>query len=612
MIKRLSSQVIREIAAGEVIERPASILKELIENSIDAGASRIEVEYLDGGIQEIRVRDNGFGIAPSDLPLVFENHATSKINKLEDFESLSSMGFRGEAMSSIAAVSKVLLVSSREVDEESYQVEVQHGKWLGTKPTDKSMGTQVRVSEVFAKLPVRQKFLKSPASEARALHQVFRRYVLCHPEISWRLAVVDGAVKEEHSLATPFERFLWFFGIENQDWAFETIYESLDTKIHFMGLKPRYLRPNRLGVQIFLNHRPIKDRGLEFAIRRAFEGYAERTNEVSGCLFLNLSPSSFDVNVHPAKTEVRFLHQEKLFSSIVHGIREGLEKIHKGSGDLGARYHEKFTSNSAEALAAKSSSSGSMNLESQSKDYVNMSTWGPRGAEDFFTAKADVGTSDSEEIKSEQRVFNTATEGVTAEVEMKSRTIASLGFHGKFELLGIVERSFLVAKKNEELYLFDQHALHERVLYEELRDEMDNKHSLPSQRLLFPVQLKMDEYEGLLEQEELIRSLGFEIREWKSNKIQVIAVPALLKKNFEQALNAILECSVQARDSILREALATIACHSAIRVHDFISDEEAKRILDRFDSEDALGHCPHGRPTFVRLGKRDLEKFFHR
>jgi DNA mismatch repair protein MutL len=580
LIRKLPPHIIQNIAAGELVERPASVLKELIENSIDAGASQIKIDHQQGGIEMLRVRDNGRGIASDEIELVFESHATSKIREIDDLNRIKTMGFRGEAMSSIASVARVNLNSTHHESDTGCQAEVQFGRWVGKTPCDRREGTEISVHRLFEKLPARKKFLKSELAEARQLAQVFKRYALAYPEIDWSFSE-SGVLKYKLSPSNFLDRALWFFEAKEPEHFFESLMADVSWKIHFIGMKPRYLKPNRQGVIVFLNHRPIKDRSVEFAVRRAFDGFAERPQEVQGVLHLQANPELFDVNVHPAKTEVRFRDSQTLFSAVVRCIRKSLDELHKEAHEPRASLVFAHPIQFQKREAAAQGQSWQALLEP-------------------LPVKS---SSQSLENQSPQAFLTTASE---------TFSLPGTKFQASYEFLGSIERTFWLAKRREQLFLFDQHALHERILYEQLCREVESAPRLSSQRLLFPLKVDFEGAEELLSEEELLERLGFEIRQWSDRGVQVLAVPSILTKNQSEALEAIARCRENAKENFLREILARIACHSAIRAHDMVYPEEAERILSQFESDDALGHCPHGRPTFIRWDYSQLEKFFHR
>jgi len=301
MIRKLAPHVIQQIAAGEVIERPASVLKELIENSIDADARQIKVQSQGGGLVRLCVSDDGHGIPEKELPLVFEPHATSKFQNVEDFEKLSSMGFRGEAMSVIAHVANVSIWTCPKDQEHGFRASQSFGQWKGVEAADARLGSEVSVESLFQNLPARQKFLKSAAAESRRLLQTFKRYALAYPEVSWSYEDLDRKKKTHLPASALKDRVLWFFEAGNPEHWWEAEGQEAEWRLEFVALKPRYLRASRQGLQVYLNRRPIKDRQLEFAVRRAYEGYTETPQWGMGALFLEGPPADFDVNVHPTK-----------------------------------------------------------------------------------------------------------------------------------------------------------------------------------------------------------------------------------------------------------------------------------------------------------------------
>ncbi|PIR22685.1 MAG: hypothetical protein COV44_06845 [Deltaproteobacteria bacterium CG11_big_fil_rev_8_21_14_0_20_45_16] len=586
-IKKLPISVIQQIAAGEVVERPSSVMKELVENSLDAGAKDIRIRYEEGGIGLLQISDDGCGVSGGELDLVFESHATSKLESLDDLDELLTMGFRGEAMSSIAAVAKVNFRTSTKNAELGNEMSWEHGKFLGLNPCEPKPGTQVLVQDLFGRLPVRRKFLKSPESETRALYQCFRRYALAHADKRWEIAHIDGSRAKSFAPESRLERFLSILEEDRKDCFFETQSKGSSYSIDYIGLRPRYFSSTRKFFQIFLNNRPVQDRQLEFAVRRSFEGYAERLGDNCAVMYLEVPAKEFDVNIHPTKSEVRFHHPEKIFSFIVHSLRSELEKIHR----------ESFI-NLKNLEAACEETRPSLNFGSNSEQRVELVSF------DLTRSQSDAS----------EAFYSKGGKGSAVATQMEN-ALQALLFSSpsrSWEYLGVVDRTYLLAKRNEELFIFDQHALHERILYENLTKELSQKQSLQRQRLLFPIKLQWDRADILHEHQSALEELGFEIREWSDSKYQIVAVPSVLKRDQAEVLSHILDSSIELKESMLREAVATIACHSAVRAHDVLEVAEAQRLLTDFETEDALGHCPHGRPTFVRLDQRELKKFFHR
>ncbi len=560
MIQKLPPHLIHQIAAGEVIERPSSALKELLENSIDAGATKIQIEYEGGGLDRLTVEDNGTGILEGDFPLVFEAHATSKLQSLEDFDCLRSLGFRGEALAAMGQIAEVELESSTFASLIGHRLVVRFGAHQPLHPVDKRVGTRVSLRRLFAQHPVRLKFLKSPRSEAMALNQLFRKYALAYPEIAFEFGEA-GKPKLKLNSQSRLERSLWYFDSDEEGSWFSFGGAESHWKVSGVGLLPARLGSVKSQIVLRLNRRPIRDSQLEFAVRRAFDGYTENTREIAVSLDLEGDPKDFDVNVHPTKAEVRFRNAEGLFSLIVSAIRRSLEVSHRALEP-------------APALSAPADPCAPL-----PERLVATPEFSIRPLE-----------------------VNTRQLGLSLPVQALS----------PYSYLGVIDRTYLVARRDEDLYLFDQHALHERILYERLLREFQVESRVKSQRLLFPQTLRFEQAEKLLEHEELLQRLGFEVRQWKEFSISILATPALLRREPEKILKKFIECVELPVETMARDVLATMACHSAVRAHDVLASAEVEELFRQFDSQDALGHCPHGRPTFVRWTGRDLEKLFHR
>jgi len=557
MIRKLPPHLIQQIAAGEVIERPASVLKELVENSLDAEASRIDIRYRRGGLDSLSVEDDGHGILEDDLELALEAHATSKLRDVSDLENIQSLGFRGEALAATAAVSELTIETSHREVNRGAKIQALYGRLLPMTPIDNRRGTKVLVRGLFQKVPARLKFLKSDRSETLALTQVLRRYALCYPTVAWSFGEEDQKPRYQLAASSALERSLWFFDAKDPEYWSQTSAKTQEWKIHLIFQKPRYLGSSAKGFQIFLNSRPLKDVRLETAIRRGFEGFTEFPREMSAVLYIEGSPRLFDVNVHPTKMEVRFLDPDPLFSLIVESLRNCLNQDHR-------------------ALFAPN-----LEPDHQPVPRAEPPSYAPMSRDSTVTVTE----------KSVVPLFSAPT---------------------IFEYLYSIDNTYLVCRRGQELVLFDQHALHERILYERLLKTFESQDALPSQRLLFPLKVSRADLGDFVEKEELLRKLGYEIREWTSTEVHVLTAPAQLKRRQVEALLEIADLNSKGSETLMRDTLATMACHAAVRAHDDLSREEIQQLLKDFSSEDALGHCPHGRPTFVRLTLRDLEKMFHR
>lgn len=588
MIRKLAPHIVHQIAAGEVIERPASALKELIENSLDAGASKLTIRFEGGGLKLLQVEDNGKGISADDMPLAFEAHATSKLQELSDFAHLSSFGFRGEALSSMAAIADLEIWSTAESESIGTKARVAYGISQPSAAADRRIGTSISLRNIFQQIPARLKFLKSERSEGLQLMTVFRRYALAYPEVSFSISDLGSQRTQSLNPESALERTLWFFDSQNaEDWF--SISGELDGwKLSGFVIKPKAIGKVRSGISTYLNRRPFKDSKLEFAVKRAFEGFTLFPRDLSSVLFLEGPPEEFDVNVSPTKMDVRFQNPERIFSLIVRSIRPHLEVEH-----LPEPIESRVTSVETPLILEEVSEVVASTMLSKPEVFEFRPTALPQ--REFQPTTTFAAQSFSPSIENRSQVFQFSNESLNS-----------------FEYLGSIDETYLLARRKQDLWIFDQHALHERILYERHLKVLKEGGRLESQRLLFPIVLKFENASALLEQEELLHRLGFEVREWNDSKIHLISAPAVLKRDHDKVLCRLVEGREGAEESLLRDLIATLACHSAVRAHDRISREEIDRLFKDFQSEDALGHCPHGRPTFVRFEGRDLEKMFHR
>lgn len=584
MIRKLPPHLVHQIAAGEVVERPASALKELIENALDAGATKLSIRYEGGGLKLLSVEDNGKGIPIDELPLAFESHATSKLEKFEDFENLSTFGFRGEALCSLAAVGDLEVWTTATSENRGGLARVAFGVSQQVEPADRRLGTRVCVRDLFKQLPARLKFLRSERSETFALTQIWRRYALAYPEVDFEITDEGSGKTVTLSKTTLAERTQWFFESEAATQWIELKASTQDWKLSGFLLRPRFFGKVKSGLQFYLNRRPIKDSKLDFAVRRGLEGFSLFPKDAAAVFFIEGDPKLFDVNVHPMKTEVRFTKPDEVFSLIVNGIRDVLAGEHRIDFD------------------PRISMAATANIPSTHFRQV-LNEWSPKPEDSPISPQVS-----STFPKSTRMDVQTAFE-----IERPMQVQPGLwSAPNLFEYMGTIENTFLVASRAGELWVFDQHALHERVLYERLLKNFETQKKLTSQRLLFPIALKFEGREKLLDREDLLLELGFEIRAWNDGQIRLFAAPAAVKRDHINILCRLVENIDRPQETVIKDAISSIACHSAVRAHDALDRIEAEKLLRDFESEDALGHCPHGRPTFVRLQVRDFEKMFQR
>jgi DNA mismatch repair protein MutL len=540
MIRALAPEVADAIAAGEVVERPASVVKELVENALDAGARRITVEIRGAGRNLVRVVDDGAGIPGEELPLAFQRHATSKVRTLADLEAIGTLGFRGEALASIAAVADVECATS------GRRIHLRAGRVIDDGPVGQAPGTVMEVRDLFANTPARLKFLKSKATETSACLHVVQQYALLHPMLRFR-AVVEG----RNALQTP--------GTGLAD-ALSAVHGANSARemlpLDWPGVagavsQPKLSRGTRDGILLAVNGRPIASRSLGFALDESYRGSLERGRHPIAVIDLAVDPAALDVNVHPAKREVKFREEGAVFSSLQKAVRAALA----GSG---------VPRLAVTAVAAAA----------PPQVQLPQLTLHEPGAE----------------IRTEQ---------------------AARGDGVLLRPLGQVQDGYLVAEGPEGVVLIDQHAAHERVLFNRFRARLEVGNA-PSQALLLPVVVELDPAAAaaLAGEQLTLRSLGFEVEGFGPRTARVLSAPAETPPARIEA--ALLEVLAGLRNRSLDEALASLACHSAVRFGDPLEPSEQRRLIEELESTTPDATCPHGRPTRLVLGWQDLKRHFRR
>ncbi|MEM6578766.1 MAG: DNA mismatch repair endonuclease MutL [Pseudomonadota bacterium] len=596
VIRQLNDAAINRIAAGEVVERPASAVKELVENALDAGAQRIDVEIADGGKTLIRVTDDGCGMSTTDLPLALSRHATSKIDG-SDLLNIRSFGFRGEALPSLGAVGR-LTITSREATDAAVSIDVTAGVAGAIRPAALNRGTQITLRDLFFATPARLKFLRSDKAEAQAIADVVRRLAMAAPtatislsDISseraprtvFRVDAESGAAQEALSA-----RLACVLG---KDFAANAIeIDALREGVHMTGLAalPTYSRGAAVTQYLFVNGRPVRDRMLTGALRAAYHDLLSRDRHPAAALFLTCAPELVDVNVHPAKTEVRFRDPGVARGLIVSGLRHALaEAGHRTSGTIAHG-----------ALGA-----------------MQPEPVGPRTYQmDRLIRPAPEPT----------RTFAETQSAFSGRVEPDAQNVApSDAIAATDKPLGAaraqLHENYIIAQTQSGVILVDQHAAHERLVYEKLKRQMTER-PVPSQALLIPeiIDLTATEAETLLASAEELARLGLVIEAFGPGSIAVRETPALLgpcnaEAIIRDVLDEIADCgdsrSVQARiDAIL----SRIACHGSVRSGRRMNGEEMNALLREMEATPHSGQCNHGRPTYVELKLEDIEKLFGR
>jgi len=607
-VKLLPEQVANQIAAGEVVERPASVVKELVENALDAGARKITVEVKAGGRSLIRVTDDGHGMSRDDALMSLERHATSKITRAEDLASIATMGFRGEAVPSIASVSRFVLTSRLAEAEGGTEIAVNGGKMIAVKETGAAVGTAVEVRSLFYNLPARRKFLRTEETERAHVQRMLTLMALAHPEVAFTLRHDDREVwrllAESGTGATALERrlrALWGEGLRfiEIDCAGELARRPFDaddapTKAcrvwGFIGA-PGVSRSNREHQHVFVNQRPIDNVGLGMALR---EGY--RTALMKGkypvcCLFLEIEPAEVDVNIHPAKREVKFHREREVRKFVADAVSEGLHEFH--SQELGDRSQKsEFEPPQNFGLKATDVSSEAM-VEQRPLDMG------------FAQPPAPIHREDARPLVPQPSTLNPQPAQPLLKVPLK--------------ILGVVGKLYVVLESDRGLVLMDQHAAHERVLYEQLLEQMQREETA-SQKLLLPetVELSATDAQFVAEQVETLSRLGVGISAFGERTFLLDALPPFVKvkdtKNFVLSLIDELKSVGQGVNSMrLGEAMVIMTvCRQAIKANDALAGPELEKLLEDLRHCTMPYTCPHGRPTLIEMSYPELEKKFGR
>jgi DNA mismatch repair protein MutL len=628
-IRQLPPAVVNKIAAGEVIERPASVVKELVENSLDAGATRIDVTVEKGGAELIRVVDNGCGVSAEELPLALASHATSKILDADDLFRVATLGFRGEALASIAAVSR-LVFRSRPADAASaMEIEVVGGAFVGdgadpVRPASGPCGTAIEVRRLFFNTPVRQKFLRTPQTEMAHLSEAVARLALAHPQVHFTLTH-GGRVLHDLPPASSRERVTALFGAELAHGLIPIDSRDGEVRLHGDVANPTHSRPNNRMQYLFLNGRFIRDRSLQHALGEAYRGLL-LTGRFPVCfLHLELPPATVDVNVHPTKLEVRFQDGGRIYSHLLGTLRTkflSTDLVARGVAPVvpGANRDAGGDDEIAAATAgpsdlwewAKRQLGPTMSDENAA--LPTSAELDARGGGLQFHAVAPLGTHRAPSHGAAITPPSAASEANRADAPHATSSPPHLAARA----LQIHNR-YLVTETAAGLEVIDQHALHERILYEALRERV-LAGTVESQRLLAPepVDLSASEAAAAIENRELLAKLGVDIEAFGGETVLVTAYPAMLA-NFAPAdvLRSVVEQLLAGgkrpdmRD-LLDELLHMIACKAAVKYGDRLTPAEIDALLEHRSLAQDHHHCPHGRPTALVFTRDELDRQFQR
>ncbi len=597
-INVLSADTAAMIAAGEVVERPASVVKELVENSIDAGAENITVEIKNGGISYIRVCDDGEGISREDVPLAFLRHATSKITKGEDLENILTLGFRGEALYSIAAVSRLSILTAKE-GEEGTLMEIEGGECSPLQPAGCPKGTTIIVKNLFFNTPARMKFLKKDSSEAAAIEDILRKIALAKPHISFKF--INGG---KEVFFTPGDNDLkncvWaVLGKDIAKGMVEVSYEENGIKVSGLAGKAEITRGNRNHQIFFVNGRCVINKNFSFALAEGYKDKIMTGRFPVAVLNIELSPALCDVNVHPAKVEVKFADDRAVCGVIYWGIKNALREVSQHReielpGEKAKIYRQEKSPAPEQSKIEDIPKAQPVKMPPVSRPY-NVSFSNMRVAEDDIPAmpkkEIEIIKDEPEEIKEE-------------------------AFDVDIKVLGQLFDTYIVAQTGDEMILVDQHAAHERIIYNRLLKAADSAAS--SQTLLMPeiIKLSAGDFSVYSENEEFFRNAGFEIDEFGANTIRVSMIPDSIDfPDTENAFCDMLEILSSGREKISAlqdKALYSLACKAALKAGKVLSIPEREKLIEDILKLEGEITCPHGRPVILRMTKTQIEKQFKR
>ncbi len=631
-IQQLAPDVAAKIAAGEVIERPASVVKELVENALDAGAKQIRVELLNGGLQLIRVTDDGCGIPAAELPLAFARHATSKIGALADLERVRSLGFRGEALASIASVARVTLLSRPHGVELGAQLSVDEGQMGQVIPAGAVVGSSVTVRDLFASVPARLKFLKTRATEAGRAVQLVEQYALAFPEVRFTVQNEGRQVFATPGDGNLFSVLVAAYGLsvaeqmvplaapEDETFTMSEPTSSDRPQVNGYVSRPSCYKATRHYLSFFVNRRWVQSRTLSYAVEEAYHSLLLVGRHPIAVINITLDPALLDVNVHPAKTEIKFLHERMVYAAVQRAVRAAVlataetpEVSPRAFGVPAWSVPPAFPPVDEHAANAPQETARTQQQPPE-QAHLDLSSV-DRGSQ--LPARGDLSptASQPEQLPLRGAAGGFAVPGVAADEPVGGHKLPVL------RVLGQVSQSYIITEGPDGMYMVDQHAAHERILLERMIAEW-RAQAVSSQLLLqpVPVELTVHELEAVEEHLPALRNIGFEIEEFGDSTVLVRALPGVLATQTRpQPLRELLlelagadQEAASHGETWEEHALANVACKAAIKAGQTLSPEEQRELIRQLEGVDAHQSCCHGRPTMVHISLAALERQFGR
>ncbi len=625
-INVLAPNVYNKIAAGEVVDRPYSVVKELVENAIDAGATEISVEIEKGGKKRIRVTDNGSGIAKEDLPLAYSSHATSKLRTADDLFFIHTLGFRGEAIASVAAVSRMEIVS-RTADGEAYVLSCEGGSLGEVLPAAGAKGTVVTVDDLFFNVPARLKFLKSDAQEEADIGGVMARFLLSRPEISFTY-IADGKTKYRSFGDGLSAALVAVYGADALANCTEIRADKHGIKLHgFLGNR-NYYKANRTYQSLFVNGRYVVNQTVGAAVTNAYAGYLMKRQYPFYVLFLEVPPEAVDVNVHPNKADVRFADNQIIYgsvysvvSAVLDGNSRALEYLAVPPKAPEKQVRDRETEDPV-PIVLQNGARGTAGMSyAEAKRELAFDVTIPKGNEPRFLEE-DVRMEVRQPVASSAAVSEAPAEDA---FEENRRLLAAQAAKARQEHIdpselvykGELFRTYLIYEAGDSAYFIDQHAAHERILFDRLQASWEAR-AVSSQPMLIPFVLSLNgqEFAFLERNFSVLREIGFEIEEFGDTSVRVSAVPADLmgmdlNAFFGDVLSSMESLRAIRLSEILKDKLATAACKAAVKGGERLTEDEVRALVEQMGGDVGM-KCPHGRPAVVKMKKSEFEKLFKR
>ena len=594
-IKVLSDKAINLIAAGEVVDRPASVVKELLENSIDAGSTDVEIIIENGGKNLIKITDNGHGIEKEQIELAFERHATSKLDE-NDLNNIRSFGFRGEALPSIASVSEFAISTRTKNSDDAWSMKINFGDKSQVIPCSRQVGTTMEVRNIFSAIPARLKFLKSDSSEKNAIIDIVERIAVANRQVKIVLISDGKTIINSQQEPDITNKLANIFGEKIHENYIEVKSENPVIKISGYTSIPTYNSSTSAKQYFFINNRFIKDKLLFGALKAAYYNLIPDGKHPSCFLFIEIDPYEIDVNVHPAKTEVRFRDSEKVRSFIINSLRANLRSMElKYSSNTKDAVMNNFVSTSSSKPTLSDSKEQSFKTFATPQSYASSNSF------DFSSPRPAVNVNDFIPKHTKQEEL----------IETKEMPLGTAKFQ--------IANTFIVAESSSGFVLVDQHAAHERIVLEQIKKARENNF-LSSQFLLIPevVKLSQKQVNSLIEKSQELEVLGFEIERNGMTEVVIRKVPSLVSKEDianlinEVAINIEENESIDIIDKFNDLILGNIACHASIRAGRRMTLDEMNALLRLIETTELAGQCNHGRPTYVKLDTPEIAKIFQR